>query len=141
MRAPLLYRIASAVFVLFGIGHTVGFLTFKPPTAEGLAVLNSMNAVYFQVGSSLFSYGGWYKGFGLSITANNLFSAVVAWYLAGVAARSPGTGGLLAWSFFALQVVGLALSWIWFGVPPIVLAALVAVLLGWAAWQMQRAKA
>ena len=141
MKATLLYRIAAVVFVLFAAGHTFGFLSFRPASAEGLAVWNAMNTVHFQAQGATFSYGGWYKGFGLSITASTLFQAVVAWHLAGLAARSPGAAaGALAWSFFALQVVGVVLSWIWFGVAPFVLSALIAICLGWGAWQMQRKK-
>jgi hypothetical protein len=44
MSATLLFRIASIVFLLFALGHTFGFLSFKPPTAEGLAVQKAMNA-------------------------------------------------------------------------------------------------
>jgi hypothetical protein len=31
-----LYRIASVVFLFFAAGHTLGFLTFTPPTSEAL---------------------------------------------------------------------------------------------------------
>jgi hypothetical protein len=44
MSATILFRIASVVFLLFALGHTVGFLSFKPPTAEGLAVRTAMGA-------------------------------------------------------------------------------------------------
>ena len=54
MRATLLYRIASVSFVLFAAGHTFGFLNFKPPTAEGMALRDAMNNVHF--GANL-SYG------------------------------------------------------------------------------------
>jgi hypothetical protein len=39
MNATLLYRIAAGLFILFAIGHTSGFLSFRPSTGEGLAVL------------------------------------------------------------------------------------------------------
>jgi hypothetical protein len=58
MKATVLYRIASVVFVLFAAGHTVGFMTFKPPTAEGQAVQQSMDTVQFQVGGRAFTYAG-----------------------------------------------------------------------------------
>jgi len=49
MTATLLYRIAAVLFLLFAIGHTVGFLTFKPPNPEAIAVRDSMENVRFQV--------------------------------------------------------------------------------------------
>lgn len=49
MNATLLYRIASVLLLLFAVGHTIGFLNFKPPTPEGVAVRDAMNNVHFQV--------------------------------------------------------------------------------------------
>lgn len=62
MRAIILFRIASVVFLLFALGHTVGFLSFKPPTVEGLAVRKAMGDVVFKVGGSDLSYGGVFDG-------------------------------------------------------------------------------
>jgi len=63
MRATLLYRIASVLLLLFALGHTVGFLKFKPPTAEGVAVRDAMTNVHFQVSGRDYTYGGFYRGF------------------------------------------------------------------------------
>jgi len=65
--ASRLYKMASVLMVLFTLAHTYGFLKFKPPSPEGLAVLDSMKKVYFQVKGATFSYGGFYRGFGLAI--------------------------------------------------------------------------
>jgi hypothetical protein len=46
MNATLLYRIASVLLLLFALGHTVGFLKFKPPTAEGVAVRDAITNVH-----------------------------------------------------------------------------------------------
>jgi hypothetical protein len=51
MSATLLYRIAAFVFVLFAVGHTYGFLSLRPPSAEGRAVYDAMNTVRFEVGA------------------------------------------------------------------------------------------
>jgi hypothetical protein len=58
MNATLLYRIASVLLALFAAGHTVGFLKFKPPTPEALAVRDAMRNVHFPVGGSQFTYRG-----------------------------------------------------------------------------------
>jgi hypothetical protein len=139
MTATLLYRIAAVLFVLFALGHTVGFLRFKAPSAEGRAVFESMDRVVLAVGGSRFTYGGFYRGFGLIITAYLLFSAFLAWFLGDLAVRHPQSIGPLAWSFFLLQVVSLVLSWIYFSAGPAILSALVTVALGGAAWLTQRA--
>ncbi len=134
MKAVTLYRIASVLLVLFAAGHTVGFLKFKPPTAEGLAVRDAMNNVHFQVRGSSFSYGGFYTGFGLYITLYLVFSAFLAWHLGNVASNSPQAIGALGWVFCAVQVVSLILSWKYFSAAPTILSAAVAICLGWAAW-------
>jgi hypothetical protein len=133
MSATLLYRIAAVILVLFALGHTVGFLKFKPATAAGLAVRESMDRVEFQVRSSTFSYGRFYRGFGLSITAYLLFTAFLSWQL-GTLARTPSSIGAIAWGFVALQVATLALSWMYFSAAPAVLSGVAVICLGWAAW-------
>jgi hypothetical protein len=140
MTATLLYRIASVLLILFAVGHTVGFLKFKPPSPEGRAVLEGMNNVHFQVGRTSFTYSRFYRGFGLFATAYLLFAAFLAWYLGALAATNPRVIGPLGWGFFALQVASVILSWIYFLPPPTILSGLVAICAGWAAWLIQRAR-
>lgn len=135
MRAPLLYRIASVLFVLFALGHTLGFLTFKPPTAGGLAVRDAMNNVQFRMDGATLSYGGFYAGFGLFISAYLLFSACLAWHLSGLANRLPQAIGNLGWAFFALQLICLAIAYIYFAAPQVVFSALAAICVGAARWR------
>jgi hypothetical protein len=134
MTATLLYRIASVLLLLFAAGHTVGFLKFKPPTAEGLAVRDSMDNVPLQSGSGKPTYGGFYRGFGLFCTLYLIFAAYLAWHLGSMAQTAPQVIGQLGWAFFALHVVSIVLSWIYFLPPPVILSALVAICTGWAAW-------
>lgn len=91
--------------------------------------------------SGNFSYGEFYLDFGLFPTAYLLFSAFLAWHLGGLAQNDPQAIGALGWAFFAVQMVSLILSWVYFFVPPAVFSALVAACLGWAAWLVQNAKA
>jgi hypothetical protein len=130
--AKLSYRIAAALFVLFAVGHTFGFLSFKPPTAEAAAVRESMDRVQFMGGHS---YGGFYVGFGLYIGAYLLFSAFLAWGLGNLAGKAPQAVGPVAWSFFGLQLAGAALSANYIGAPPGVFSGLTAICLGWGAWR------
>ena len=137
MKATWLYRIAAVLLFLFALGHTFGFLYFKPPTPEGVAVHDAMNNVHFQMGSATSSYGGFYVGFGLFVTAYLLFGAFLAWYLSGLVSKAPRVASTLGWGLFAVQVASLALSWIYFAGPPIVFSSILAVCLGCAAWQVQ----
>ncbi len=134
MNATLLYRIASVMLVLFSLGHTIGFLKLKAPTQEALAVREAMDNVHFEIRGASFSFGGFYVGFGLYITAYLLFSAFLAWHLGGLAAREPQAIGALGWAFLAVQLAGLVLSCIYFSAVPAAFSALLAACLGWAAF-------
>jgi hypothetical protein len=140
MKATWLYRIATVLLVLFALGHTFGFLHFRPPTPEGVAVHDAMNNVHFQVRGENLSYGGFYVGFGLFVTAYLLFAAFLAWYLAGLVGTAPRVASTLGWGLFAVQVASLVLSFIYFAGPPTVLSGVLAACLGWAAWIVQGAK-
>jgi hypothetical protein len=134
MRATLLYRIAAVVFVVFAVGHTYGFLSLRPSSAEARAVFDAMNSVHFEVGGRSFTYGAFYRGFGLSCTASMILSAFLCWHLGALARSAPAAIGLLGWVFFAVQVVGVVLSALYFGLPPMVLSAAVTALVGVAAF-------
>jgi len=141
MTATLLYRISAFVLVLFAAGHTLGFMTFKAPTPEGVAVQQSMDNVRFSLGGKSLSYGDFYRGLGLFCTAYLLFNAFLAWHLGTMARNTPQAIGALGWVFFALQVVGIALSWRYFVLPPTIFSAALAIMTGWAAWLVNGAKA
>jgi hypothetical protein len=138
MKATILFRITAVVFLLFAAGHTFGFLSFRPPTQEGLAVRDAMNNVHFEVEGKIFSYGGFYRGFGLSATVSMIFEAFLAWYLGSMARRGSREVAAIGWAFFAWQLPGMVLSWFYFGIPPIVLSAVVAILIGTATWLATR---
>jgi hypothetical protein len=134
MSATLLYRSAAFVFALFALGHTYGFLSLRAGSAEARAVFDSMNTVHFEVGGRSFSYGGFYRGFGLSCTVSLILSAFLSWHLAELARSAPGAIGALGWVFFVAQLAGVVLSFLYFGLPPTVLSALVAAIVGLAAF-------
>jgi len=141
MSPTILYRIAAVLLVLFAFGHTMGFLSFKPPSAEGVAVLNAMNSVAFQFEGNERTYGGFYTGFGLTVTVYLLFSAFVAWHLGRHAASQPRIVAPLAWALAAVQLVSLALSVKYFFLIPTVFSALVVACLVWATLLVKRSAA
>jgi hypothetical protein len=134
MSATTWFRIAAVLFVLFTAGHTFGFLNFKAPSAEGRAVFDGMNTVTMQVRGATFTYGGFYKGFGLTITLYLILSAYLAWHLGTLAATNPAAIGALAWVFTAVQAGLLVLSWVYFFMPTVILSALAVISLGAGAW-------
>ena len=123
MRATRWFRASAVLLLLFAAGHTYGFLAFRPPSAEGLAVWHSMNEVRFAMGHSTFSYGGFYVGFGLFITAFYLFTAWLAWWMGSMARRSSGDAEGLAWGMLVLELISLSLALKYFGAGPAVLSA------------------
>jgi len=134
MKAVWLYRIASIIFVLFAAGHTYGFLSFRPASAEGRAVWEAMNNVRFQQGGASFTYAGFYVGFGLSATVFLLFLAFLTWYLGTLARNNPQAIGPLGWALFVLQFVSIGMNWKYFSIAPAIFAAVLATILGCAAW-------
>ena len=117
--------------------HASGFLSFKAKTAEGSAVRQAMDRV--NVGSGL-TYGGFYTGFGLSITATMLFYAFLCVGLGRLSAPKAARRRLHRWSFFAFQLPGHGA-----GVHRYRGAAgnrflASAICLGWAAWLATRAR-
>jgi hypothetical protein len=63
-----------------------------------------------------------------------ILSAFLLLALGALARSAPAAMGALGWVFFAVQVVGGVLSFLYFGPPPMVLSALVAALAGVAAY-------
>lgn len=134
MSATLLYRIAALVFVVTAAGHTYAILSPPPPSSEAHAVYDSMNSVRFQAGGQNFTYGRVYRGLGLMGTASMLFWAFLSWRLGESARSAPQAIGALGWALFAVQLVGVVLSFLYFHLPARVLSGLAAVIVGLATW-------
>jgi hypothetical protein len=139
MKPALLFRIAAVLFLFFAAGHTFGFLSFKPDSPEGLAVMKAMDNVHFEAQGKIFSYGGWYRGFGLTATVSMIFEAFLAWHLGTMARRGSRDVVILGWAFFAWQIPSLVLCFIYFGVAPMVLSLAVALLIAVSTWLAGRA--
>jgi len=123
MSATRLYRIAAAVFVLFAVGHTYGFLRLRAPD-QASAVYEAMNSVHFVVHGRSYTYGGFYRGFGLSCTVAMVLLAFLSWHLGNLARSTPRAIGLMGWAFFAAQMANLVLAFLYFGPPAMVFSAL-----------------
>ena len=134
MKATWLYRIAAVVFMLFAIRHTLGFLSFRPSSAEGRAVFDAMNKVRFAQGGMTYTYGAFYRGFGLLCSVSLIFSAFLAWHLGKLASKLPRAIGGLGWAFFAMQIARIAICLRYFGAPQAVFSTLVTLCVGAAAW-------
>jgi hypothetical protein len=132
MKAATWFRITCAVMLLFAAGHTFGFLTFRPATAEGQAVWAAMNSVHFAAKHGTYSYGGFYLGFGLFVSSFYVFEAWLVWFLGRMAERGVAETRAMAWGLCALQIVGAGLSVRYFAAPQVGLSLLAALCLGMA---------
>jgi hypothetical protein len=139
MKPTLLYRIAAGLLILFAVSHTMGLFT-EPPSPDAGVARAAMDNVHFRFMGDDCTYGRFFVGFGLLLTAYLLFSAFVALHLGGLARKNPEAIGALGWAFFMVQLVNLALSWIYFFIAPVAVSALVAACLGWAAWLVKGPK-
>ena len=140
MRATVWFRVTAGLMLLFAAGHTFGFLTFEPVSAEGRAVWVAMNSTHFKEGGSTFSYGGFYVAFGLSITAFQVFAAWLAWQLGAMARRGVRDARAIAWGMVALQLAGVGLSLRYSLIVPAVLSLGTAVTLAMGAVSMGRVR-
>jgi len=127
MRPSLFYRIAAIVTLLFAVGHTAGFLTFRPNSAEGQAAIKAM-AVIFSEDGTRFSYEGFYKGFGLSCTFAMLLIAIWSWWLGSLARTMPRATIVPGAALLAYQTGGLVLSLLYFPLPAVVFSVLLPIL-------------
>ena len=133
-----LLRAAALLLVLFAVGHTIGFLTLQAPTPEARAVFDGMNDVHFSARGQVYSYGGFYRGFGLAITAYLVFTALVAWRLGDFVEAQPRLVGSLALYLLGLQLVNAVLAFVYFSLPPQVTSVLMVLVVGAAVQRIAR---
>lgn len=137
--AKTLYRIAAVLFLMFASGHTAGFLSFRPKSAEGLAVYESMRQVHFQFGSKMGTFLDFYVGFGLFVSVYMIFSIFLAWRLSNSQPGEISMARVLAWVLFGVQVANVAVCAVYFGPVQVAFAAACAATIGFAALQTRPA--
>ena len=112
MKTALFLRIASAISLLFALGHSTGGLQKWSPMGDN-AVLQAMTAVHFDVMGASRSYLDFYMGFGWSISVAMLMQAVLLWQMASLSRTNPASvrpmiavialatlaSGIIAWRF------------------------------------------
>jgi len=125
MKATALYRVAAVLLFVAALGNTYGVVRFWQ-------VAGSMNAVRFPVGHSGFSYAQVVLGSWVFCSLCVLFGAYLAWHLGGLARTTPQAIGALGWVLFAYQLVGVYISWIFLSGFVRILAAAIAICIGWA---------
>jgi hypothetical protein len=138
VKAPIFYRIASVLLLLFAAGHTLGFRKIDPAWGAD-SLVGSMQAVRFDVQGFSRTYWDFYVGFGLFVSVFLVFAAILAWQLGGLAPKTLALMRGPAWSLVICFAAVTILSWRYFFIAPIVFAVLITVCLTAAAWLSAKA--
>jgi len=133
LKAPILYRTASVLLLLFAAGHTFGFRQNNPEWgADG--VLTLMRSVHFDAQGFTRTYWDFFSAFGLFFSVFLLFAAVLAWVLGGLPAETLARVRSIAWALAISFVAVTALTWRYAFTTPLVFSTLITVCLLAAAW-------
>ena len=128
MSPKLLYRITSVLFVLFALGHQIGFRKVDPAWNVG-PVVAGMQTVHFQAMGFSRSYWDFFSGFGFFVTIFLLFAAVLCWNWSSQSDDTLRASSLSRWAL-AIASVGIAIeTWLYFFWAPIVFTIVIALLL------------
>ncbi|HEY7388280.1 MAG TPA: hypothetical protein VH640_07210 [Bryobacteraceae bacterium] len=139
MRAKLPLRISSVVLLVFAIGHTAGFLSFRPKEPAAVGVLESMKHVPFDFGGRTVHWMDLYTGFGLDISIVGFVFPVIAWRLSTASDSEAPLARLIAWLLCAIQIGGAVLSLRYFGPVQAAFSLACAALLAWGALRLKAA--
>lgn len=137
MRAKLPLRISAGVLLLFAIGHTAGFLSFRPKEPEAVAVLESMRRVPFDFGGQTVHWLDLYRGFGLAISISGFAFPIIAWRLSTATPAEAPLARLIAWLLCAIQLGSAVLSLLYFGPVQVAFSLGCAALLAWGALRLK----
>lgn len=141
MRDKLPFRISSVILLLFALGHTAGFLSFRPKEPEAVEVLESMRRVPFDFGGHTVHWIDLYTGFGLAISVTGFVFPIIAWRLSTVAAPETSLARMIAWLLCVIQVANAVLSLRYFGPVQATFSLACAALLAWGALSLKAAPA
>jgi hypothetical protein len=133
------FRLASALLVLYALGHTMGAVVAVPRFGDASdTVVALMQSVHVRSQGADCTWYGFYRGFGMLVTVFFVLSAVLAWHLGGLTLRAQRDLAPVAWTLFASHVAGAVVTWVYFFPAPIVFSTLIAALLGVACLRSHR---
>ena len=137
MTAKLPLRISSVILFLFALGHTVGFLSFRPKSAQALEVRDAMERVPFEFGGTTAHWMDLFVGFGLAISVSGFVSAIIAWRLSRATAGEIPLARTMAWLLCAIQLGGIIISMRYFAATQAIFSAAAAAALAWSAVKLR----
>jgi hypothetical protein len=133
VKAPILYRIASVLLLLFAVGHTLGFRQSEPSWGVD-ALLATMRSIHFAVQGFSRTYWDLFLAAGFSVGVFYLFSGVLAWQLGSLPAETLSRMRVTVWAFALCFAAITVVSWRYLFILPIVFSLVITVCLTAAAW-------
>jgi len=133
MKAPMFYRIAAVLLLLFALGHTLGFRQSDPKWGVDV-LLGSMRSLHFDVQGFSRTYWDLFVGAGFAIGVFYLFAAVLAWQLGGLPVETLAVMRVTVWAFALCFAAITVVCWRYFFILPITFAIVITVCLTVAAW-------
>jgi len=137
MKAPIFYRIAAVLLLLFAAGHTLGFRE-SDPTWGVETLLGSMRSIRFDIQGFSRTYWDLFVAAGFSVGVFYLFAAVLAWQLGGLPAETLVVMRVIVWALPLCFAAITVLSWRYLFIVPIVFSMVITVCLIAAAWLSRR---
>jgi hypothetical protein len=138
MKAPILYRIASVLLLLFAVGHTLGFRQ-SDPTWGVDTLLGSMRSIHFDVQGFSRTYWDLFVAAGFSVGVFYFFAAILAWQLGGLPGETLALMRGTAWAFALCFAAITVVSWRYLFILPIVFSIVITLCLAAAAWLSAKA--
>jgi hypothetical protein len=133
MKAPVFYRVAAVLLLLFAVGHTLGFRQSDP--AWGVdALLGSMQSIHFEVQGFNRTYWDLFVAAGFCVGVFYLFAAILAWQLGGLPVETLARMRGIAWAFALCFAAITVVSSMYLFILPIAFAGVVTACLISAAW-------
>jgi hypothetical protein len=133
MKAPIFFRIAAVLLLLFAIGHTLGFRQSDP--AWGVdTLIASMRSIHFEVQGFSRTYWDLFLAAGFSVGVFYLFSAILAWQLGRLPAETLEQMRGSAWAFACCFAAITIVSWKYLFIIPIIFGVMITLCLIVAAW-------
>ena len=128
MTTTLLLRLASAIALLFALGHSFGGTTRWSPMGEN-AVLKAMATVRFDTMGANRSYLDLYMGFGWSLSVALLLQAALLWQIAALARSNSAQVKPIIATFALATLASGVIAWLFiFPVPALFSLVLLLVL-------------
>jgi hypothetical protein len=137
MKAPVFYRIAAVLLLLFAVGHTLGFRQSDPQWGVD-PLLGSMRSIHFNVQGSSRTYWDFFQAAGFTVGVFYLFAAILAWQLGSLPAASLALLRGTAWAFALCFAAVTVVSWRYLFLMPLTFSIVITLCLTAAAWSSMK---